>query len=71
MRLIKITENYFFSDCLKKIEYSHVFRHLSLTLNFPMALVNTLNTKTHTSKEMAEFSFENADVKKNVIANRG
>ena len=34
-----------------------------LTLNFLMAVVNTLNTKTHTSKEMAEFSFENAYVK--------
>ena len=28
-----------------------------------MAAVNTLNTKTHSSKEKAEFSFENADVK--------
>ena len=26
-------------------------------------MVNTLNTKTHPSKEIAEFSFENADVK--------
>ena len=26
-------------------------------------MVNTLNTKTHSSKEMAEFSFENEDVK--------
>ena len=34
-----------------------------LTLNFLMAVVNILNTKTHTSKEMAEFSFENAYVK--------
>ena len=25
--------------------------------------MNTLNTKTHSSKEMTEFSFENADVK--------
>ena len=25
--------------------------------------MNTLNTKTHSSKEMAESSFENADVK--------
>ena len=33
----------------------------SLTLNFLMAVVNTLNTKTHSSKEMTEFSFENAD----------
>ena len=31
----------------------------NLTLNFPVAVVNTLNTKTHTSKEMAEFSFKN------------
>ena len=33
-----------------------------LSLNFLVAVVNTLNTKTHSSKEMAEFSFENADV---------
>ena len=32
-----------------------------LTLNFLVALVNTLNTKTHSSKEMAEFCYENAD----------
>ena len=32
-----------------------------LTLNFPVAVANTLNAKTHSSKEMAEFSFENAD----------
>ena len=35
----------------------------SLTLNFPVAVVNTLNTKTHSSKEMVEFPFKNADVK--------
>ena len=34
-----------------------------LTLNFLVAVVNTLNTKTHSSKEMAEFCFENADGK--------
>ena len=34
-----------------------------LTLNFLVAVVNTVNTKTHSSKEMAEFFFENADVK--------
>ena len=28
-----------------------------------VAVVNTLNTKAHSSKEMAVFSFENADVK--------
>ena len=28
-----------------------------------MAVVNTLHTKTHSSKEIAEFSFENADIK--------
>ena len=32
-----------------------------LTLNFLVAMVNTLNTKTHSSAEVAEFSFENAD----------
>ena len=34
-----------------------------LTLNFLVAVVNTFNTKTHSSKEIAEFSLENADVK--------
>ena len=34
-----------------------------LTLKFLVAVVNTVNTKTHSSKEMAEFSFENAYVK--------
>ena len=34
-----------------------------LTLNFLVAVLNTLNTNTHSSKEKAEFSFENADVK--------
>ena len=33
-----------------------------VTHNFPVAVVNTLNTKTHSSKEMAEVCFENADV---------
>ena len=35
----------------------------ALTLHFLVAVMNTLNTKTHSSKEIAEFSFENADVK--------
>ena len=34
-----------------------------LTLGFLVAVGNTLNTKTHSSNEIAEFSFENADVK--------
>ena len=34
-----------------------------LTLHFLMAAVDTLNTKTHSSTEMAQFSFECADVK--------
>ena len=34
-----------------------------LPLNFLVAVVNTLNTKTQSSKETAEFCFENADVK--------
>ena len=34
-----------------------------LTLNFLVAVVNTLNTKTHSSKEIAEFCFKNAGVK--------
>ena len=35
----------------------------TLTPNFLVAVVNTFNTKTHSSKEMAEFCFENADLK--------
>ena len=35
---------------------------ISLTLNFLVAVLNTLNTKTHSSKEMADLSSENADV---------
>ena len=34
-----------------------------LILVFLVTVVNTLNTKIHCSKEIAEFSFENADVK--------
>ena len=33
-----------------------------LTPHFLVAAVDTLNTKTHPLKEIAEFSFENADV---------
>ena len=33
-----------------------------LILYFLVAVVNTLNTKIHSSKEMAEFSIKNADV---------
>ena len=40
-------------------------RKIDLTRNFLVAVVNTLNNKTHSSKEIAEFSFENADVKSN------
>ena len=36
---------------------------MGLTLNFLVAVVNSLHTKTHSSKEMAEFCFETADVK--------
>ena len=39
------------------------FLVLQLTLNFLVAVVNTLNTKTHSSKVIAEFCFKNADVK--------
>ena len=34
----------------------------SLTLNFLVAEVSTLNTKTHSSENIAEFFFENVDV---------
>ena len=34
-----------------------------LTLNSLVAVMNTFNTKAHSPNEMAEFSFENADVK--------
>ena len=40
----------------------------ALTLNRLVAVVNTLNTKTHSSKEMTELCFKTADVKSNVIA---
>ena len=39
------------------------FQVLSITLNFLVAAVNTLNTKTHSSEEVAEFCFKTADVK--------
>ena len=35
----------------------------AITLNFLVAVVNSINTKTHSSKETAEFCFKNADVK--------
>ena len=38
-------------------------RTLTLTLNVLVAVVNSLNTKTHSSKEIIEFCFKNADVK--------
>ena len=34
-----------------------------LPLNFLVAVVNSLHTKTHSSKEMTEIDFETADVK--------
>ena len=45
------------------LAYMFKYHSTRLTLNFLVAVVSTLNTKTHSSKEMAEFSFENADVK--------
>ena len=39
------------------------FENIPLTLNLLVAVVHTLNIKTHSSREIAEFSFENADVK--------
>ena len=36
---------------------------MPLTLNILVAVVNSLNTETHSSKEMAEFCFENAVVR--------
>ena len=33
---------------------------ISIALNFLVAVVNSFNTKTHSSKEMTEFCFENA-----------
>ena len=36
---------------------------LNVAINFLVAVVNTLSTKTHSSKEIAEFSSENADAK--------
>ena len=40
-----------------------LIRSLSLTLDFLVAVVNSINTKTHCWKEMAEFCFKNANVK--------
>ena len=39
-----------------------------LTLNFLVAVVNTLNIQTHSCKEMAEYCFE---IKSISIVNRG
>ena len=36
---------------------------IHLTLHFLVAVVNTVNTKTHSSEETAEFSFENGYIK--------
>ena len=36
---------------------------VKLALNFLVAVVNSLNTKAHSSEEMAEFCFENADIR--------
>ena len=36
---------------------------MRLTLNFLVAVVSTSNTKTHSCKEKAEFSFENENVR--------
>ena len=59
-----------------KSRYTYINRHichdccvakvgtaLLLPLNFLVTAVNSLNTKTYSSKEMTKFSFENADVK--------
>ena len=52
-------------DLHKQTTHSLRYFHLVLILNsyFLVAVVNTLSTKTHSFKEIAEFSFENADVK--------
>ena len=42
----------------------------TLTLNFLVAVVNTLNTQTHSSIEIAELPFKNADGK-SICNNRG
>ena len=43
---------------------------VTLTPNFLVAVVNSFNTKTHSSKEMTEVCFENADVKKQLLLQR-
>ena len=48
--------------CVCAVPYCNYW-YLVLTFNFLVAVVNTLSTKTHSSKEIAEFCFENADVK--------
>ena len=41
-----------------------------LTLIFLVAAVNTSSTKTHSSKEISKFSFENEDVKRHLFKQR-
>ena len=52
------------TSCLLRNHYAHFVLFCKvLTMNFLVAVVNSLNTKTHSSKEMTEFCFKNADVK--------
>ena len=44
---------------------------IHLTLHFLVAVVNTLNTKTHSSKEIGEFCSKMQVLKAFAIANRG
>ena len=41
----------------------HQYTQSCLTLTFLVAVVNSIHTKTYSSKEMTEFCFEKADVK--------
>ena len=55
--------HYYCSDHYGYIMHVYISLLSSLTLKFPVAVVNSLNTTTHSSKEIAEFSFENADIR--------
>ena len=62
----RYTENrdkQFCTESLPSLEASRVFSGVLFTLNFLVVAMNTLDTKTHSSKETTEISFENAAVK--------
>ena len=65
-----INDSQLYAECMgvyttntQRIWVYHCMANSWLTLNFLVAVVNNLHTKTHSSKEMTEIYFENADVK--------